>query len=657
MIFLFNREHPSSPKHSPHPHSPSSSSSGHSSPRSPPSHPPAPSSHPPPLPHHSRSSTTAKQRPAHQSPHSSPSHAPRSKSHDLQYSYHGDPNKAGSSWKSTSASRGHSRVSAGGTKNQHTADGVPMAGDPKMTEPNDRGSPSGASSSGSSHSLQQRHHDPLPPSSLHHSSSSSDHVTSRQHHQRFSPEGIQAETGERGGGKNDTKPSRNVEALLGQPAASSCNAPGKAVTPQRKTSLASVSCAPQGRLGTQSGGLASEGGEGKGVRGGREVDPKDVIQMNHVALRVAQFNQSNNSHSDEGNAGEQGEGVTAERSKEKTPSPNEVRSPELEKAAIITLSPGSSEEELNSINKEESEGGKVEESDGGCYPLKSEAFSGGSAGSVTHPQLSQPTYLIRTPPTAPIHPPFPHNPASYPSLSQPHPSHTYESTTAHSQMPQFGTHATPHMVAGVPYDPSKKGHPLPPSQHHQKHPSHSHQQHQPHPPYRTHPNQPLPPHQRSHEHHVTGHPGSHDHHMIVHPGSHDHHIAYAAVDPPQHRGYRQQGPAHPQRRVEHNIPVITKQNLIRAHEAAANGDLTTLVSFVSVVSVSFKFFSLLHSLPPFLPPSFPLLPFFWFPSPSLPPSLPPSLLPPSFPLSFLTLTTLHPVSLSHPSFAPYSATC
>lgn len=520
----------SSPKHSPLPHSPSSSSSGHSSPRSPPSHPHPPSSHPPPLPHHSRPTNISKQRPAPHNQSPSMSHAPRGKSHDMHYGYHGDPNKMGSN-------------------------------------------------------LQQRYHDPILPSSLQYSSSA-DHAP-RQQHQRFSPEGIQAETGERGGGKTDPKSMRNVDIMPNYPPQSRNLLKGKGGVPHD----------PQIRSGTQSSDSSTEGGEGKGGRGVREGGVMEVIQSNHVAQKVAQFNQASSSS----NPGEGGGGTPVTvRSKEKTPSPNNIRSPELEKATHVTLSPGSSEEELTSINQEENEVG--EDTDGGYFPFnKSMMFPGSGAGmSAHHPQLSQPTYLSKTPPTSHTQPPLTHNPASYPSLSQPHLIHSYETTTVHSRLPQevpFGGHSGPHMMTGVHYDP-KKGNPFPPS-HHQKHSSHSHQ-HQTHS-YRTHPNQPPPTHdhhQRSHEHHMTGHPGSLDHHMTAHPGSRDHHImshpgphdhhmtahhgshdphmaAYAAMEQQQHhRGYRQQVAAVPPQR---RVPAMSKQSLIRAHEAAANGDLSTLV--------------------------------------------------------------------------------
>ena len=614
IVINFDREHPSSPKHSPHPHSPSSSSSGHSSPRSPPSHPPPPSSHPPPLPHQQRSATaTAKQRPS-QNTHTSPSHAPRSKSHDMQYGHHGDANKPSSNWKSQATSRAHSWVSPGGTnpdlKKPSSEQDVPIS---MMIDTNDRGSPSGTSSPGSSHGSQQRHHEPLPPSSLHYSTSSSDHAPSprQQHQPRFSPEGIQAETGERGGGRSDAKPARSVDHLR--------STASKIGASQGMGNVASVSYDSPTRHGMMS---ASEGGwEGRGgTREGGEGGAKEVVQMNHVALRVAQFNQSNNHHSEETEGGRGGT-----RGKEKTTQPNTIRSPELEKATVVNLSPGSSEEELTSIN---SEGAiEVEEADGGYYSRKGVGgggvASGGVAGGgvasggvgVPHTQLSQPTYLSKTPPLSHTQPHMTHNPSSYPSLSQPQPTLTYDTTiTAHTRGPMdvpFGSHAAPHMVAGVPYEPSKKGHPLPPPQHHQKHPSHGHQSHQHHS-YRSHPNQPPSHdyHQRSHDHHMTGHPGSHehhmaahpishDHHMTVHPGSHEHHMtahpgphehhmtahpgshdhhmtaAYAAMEQQQHRGHRQQGG---QQRREHTLPAITKQNLFRAHEAAANGDLTTLVS-------------------------------------------------------------------------------
>lgn len=521
----------SSPKHSPHPHSPSSSSSGHSSPRSPPSHPPSshpqpPSSHPPPLPHHTRSANTSKQRPPPHNQSPSMSHASRSKSHDMQYSYHGDPNKAGS-----------------------------------------------------------QRQVPIPPSSLHYSSSA-DHAP-RQHHQRFSPEDIQAETGERGGVKADPKSTRSHDNYHLQSAVLSRNPPGKGSVTQGK---GSGSYDPQVPPGAQLGGVANEAGEVKGARGGREGGVTEVIQTNHVAHRVAQFNQTSGAS----NTGEGGGGTpVAGRRKEKTPSPSNIRSPELEKATQVTLSPGSSEEELNSINQEETEEAG-ETIDGAYYPHRAGGFPVSSAGmSSNHPQLSQPTYLTKMPPTS--HPQLTHNPASYPSLSQPHLIH-YETTTAHSRLPQevpFGGHSGPHMTTGIQYDP-KKAHPVPSSQHHQKHSSHGHQ-HQTH--YR---NQPPPGHdhhQRSHDHHMTGppgsrehhtmahpgsrdqhmmsHPGPHDHHMTAHHGSHDHHMtAYAAMEQQHHRGYRQQiAAAHPQRKG----PSISKQSLSRAHDAAANGDLTTLV--------------------------------------------------------------------------------
>ena len=208
-------------------------------------------------------------------------------------------------------------------------------------------------------------HDPIPPSSLHYSSSV-DHAP-RHQHQRFSPEDIQAETGERGGVKTDPKSTRSHDNYHFQSVVLSRNPPGKGSAVQGK---GSVSYDPQVPPGAQLGGVANEG-EGKEIRGGREGGVTEVIQMNQVAQRVAQFNQASSTS----NTGEGGGGASVTgRRKEKTPSPSNIRSPELEKATQVTLSPGSSEEELNSINQDESEAGET--IDGGYYPHKGMVFSG-----------------------------------------------------------------------------------------------------------------------------------------------------------------------------------------------------------------------------------------------------------------------------------------
>ncbi|CAI8008220.1 Synphilin-1 [Geodia barretti] len=499
VMSINSRERQSSPKHLPHPHSPSSSSSGHSSPRSPPSNPP------PPLPASTSGAGLKQQRP----PHPAPSHAPRSRSHDILYSYHGDPNKAASNWKSSPLmQRGHTRASSDPKKQE-----LLLA---LLTGPNERGSPSGPGS-------------PQIPPHRHHPEPIGDHTPPRTHHSsRFSPEGIQAETGERRGGRGGGKMGGG------------------------KSSLASVSYDTQMRPGGVVSGV-------EGAEGGKEVIP-----TNHVALRVAQFSGSYaTEEKEEGGGG---------RVKMPSSPGGNVRSPEMEKAKILTISPGSSEEELASIHSESGLGEGSEVTDGGYYHHKAEGVppAGNFDPGHVHPQLSQPTYLNRAPPSSTSQlPPFPHNPASFPSLSQPHPSLSYETATHHR--------------GGVEI-PLNRSFP----------PPHLHQKHHPHTPYRLPPqSNPYPPpqshdyHQRSHDHHMTGYPGSHDPHVTGYPGSsyeqhhvsphHEHHVTS------QHRSYRQQGHAHSQQGNAysqqghiHQRPLILKQNLLKAHEAAANGNLNAL---------------------------------------------------------------------------------
>ena len=386
--------------------------------------------------------------------------------------------------------RGHARASSDPKKQELLA---------ALMTTNERGIPSGPGSP--QVSLHRHHHHHPEP----------DHAPSRPH--RFSPEGgIQAETGERGGERGDARaPGRGGDPSL-SPSAYRGGKVG--VAPQGKSSLASVSYDSQPRPV----GVAS-------TAGAEEGDGKEAIPVNHVALRVAQFSV--------------GEGEKEDH----------VRSPELEKARV--LSSGSSEEELTSIN---SEGGVAEvgvvegaeEPDGGYYHQKGEGLGPPTEGH-THPQLSQPTYLNRAHPS--LQGPLPHNASSFPSLSQPHPSLSYE-TTSH--------HRAPHP--------------------HQKH--HPHTTH-----HRTAPPNPHPPsqreyHQRSHDHHMTGYTGSHDHHMTGYLVSYDHHMSPHHVTS-QHRGGHR-GHAHSQASHTHQRLPISKQNLIKAHEAAANGDLTTLVGTVPV---------------------------------------------------------------------------
>ena len=538
LVVFISREHGSSPKHLPHSHSPSSSSSGHSSPRSPPSHPP------PPLPSTTTSSGAGlrQQRPPHSHP---PSHATRSKSHDFLYGYHGDPNKAGSNWKySPSMQRGHTRASSDPKKQEMLA--------ALLMSTNERGFPSGPGSP------------QIPPQRYHPESMTSEHASPRSHYSsRFSPEGIQAETGERGGGRGEPKPpprGGDPSSLMSSSYAGGRGGGGGKMG-GGKSSLASVSYDSQ----TRPGGVASGGGEE--FEGGRAVIP-----ANHVALRVAQFSGSAAEEREDGGRG-------------KVPSPGSgnIRSPEMEKAKILTISPGSSEEELTSIHSESGLGEGSEVTDGAYHHGHKEEgvqHTGGSGFDPghPHPQLSQPTYLNRAPPSSTSQGPFPHNPASFPSLSQPHASFPYETNVHHR---------------GGMDVPLNRSYPSP----------QLHQKHHPHQPHR------LPPqshdyHQRSHDPHMTGYPGSHEPHMTGHPYEqhhisphHEHHVTS------QHRGnYRQQGHthsqqshAHPQQGHAHSQRLsISKQNLIKAHEAAANGNLIPLVS--KTCSKWLKLFSMFFSL-------------------------------------------------------------
>ena len=474
-----------------------------------------------------------------------------------------------------------------------------------IIDSDDRGSPSGASTSSSSLNSYLRHQDNAHQDHAHQGAGlPAGSPTGRR--DQLSPEGVAMETQ-----RNETKHVRGGEVgskhvgRAGQIAgispsssssSSSPSSPSSSRFQQGRSSLASVSYNyhPHG----------SEGGGGGGGGGG---EWRVGAAASQVAMRVAHFNHNGNNSGGVrggqegegeggGGGGEGGEGgrkreaqggredtstrkLMGIQGKEKTPSPQMHQMPKMDMHAV-EISPGSSEEELSTINREEEEeeeaegeregeGADREGVDGGFMPHvvpKSDVHGAGRMAVTGYPQLSQPLYTQKQSPTS--HPSYQHQPpggtpgGNYISLSQPHPSHGYDApNTTHSHPPSeipFATHVPIYTRGGVPYDLPAKHHPIPPPTHHQKHPS-----------YQTfaHRNQgpPMPPleyHARSHDYHMTGHPGSHDPHMTASYGMEPHRRHYPA--------YQQQAG----KRME---PPIAKQSLIRAHEAAASGDVATLV--------------------------------------------------------------------------------
>ena len=461
-----------------------------------------------------------------------------------------------------------------------------------MIDSDDRGSPSGASTSSSSLNSYLRHQDHTHPGAGLPTSSPTDR------RDPLSPEGGVSVEMQR----NDTKHVRSGEVgskqtgMAGQlagiapssPSSSSpaSSSPASSRFQQGRSSLASVSYNYHPRGSNEGGG---EGGEWRvGAAAGQ------------VAVRVTHFNQNGN-NSGGARGGQEGEGGEGGRKreaqggredassrklmgiqgKEKTPSPQMHQAPQMDMCAV-EISPGSSEEELSTINREEEvekeeeeaegeregEGQEREAVDGGFISHvmpKSDAYGAGRMAVSGYPQVSQPLYAQKQSPTS--HPSYQHQPpgpsgGNYVSLSQPHPLHGYDSpSTAHSHPPSeipFATHVPLYTRGGVPYDHPAKHHPVQPPTHHQKHPSHQTFAYLNQGPSMS----PLEYHSRSHDHHMTGHPGSHDPHMTASYGVESHRRHY---------------PTYQQQVGKRMEPPIAKQSLIRAHDAAASGDVATLV--------------------------------------------------------------------------------
>ena len=255
--------------------------------------------------------------------------------------------------------------------------------------------------------------------------------------------------------------------------------------------------------------------------------------------------------------------------KEKTPSPKNARSPDnavgaeekgpgghrapkgaegklgQQPRSLTDTSPSSSQEELAMINEEEEEERDGEEIDGREH-------------TVLKPEAKVPPYQKLPPPSH--HPPHTHPHPLIPT-AQAHPYQAYNAASTHTRPEvMFSSPSVPAPLSRAAYEAAAKHHAPPPP--HVPHDQLAYQQKHPAYPYRLPPDYP----QRSHDYHVTGHPGAHDYHM----GSHR--------PPPSvpFAGYAHSKLPRPEQQLQHH--QFPKANIAVAHEAASKGDVTTLVS-------------------------------------------------------------------------------
>ncbi len=332
----------------------------------------------------------------------------------------------------------------------------------------------------------------------------------------------------------------------------------------------------------------------------RKNDREDAVRQirTNVALKVSQFNQNGN-HSGGATTNDKDTSPTNDKDKSSsngsagpspvggasTISPTHSGTVEVSPSRIVEDSRSSSVEELAIINNDDQTDSAHSE-----MPIlkpdlsksKPHPPSGGQGHYPPPPHHSHhhtepyPPYVsLSQPPPQGVPQGITQGIVPPPSLSQQDHRYMYD---PHRAELAYTTHTGMYPAhSSMAYEAAaSRHHHISPPHSSQAHSAHSSQAHAPHQyivPSAHHGYRP-PPHDYigSHDHH----PGSHDHH----PGPHDHHMTHRGLPPGMQymRSDQQYSPAHHMTSKLPRHEPFSKNNVSLAHEAAANGDIKTLVS-------------------------------------------------------------------------------